>query len=406
MTGAPGGASHPGWSQPGWGLPGYGPAAPEEMDAAAALARQGFGIPRERFDRAVALFGPESLRLARSEGTPHGVAALWTMDQWFGGRPVPAQGVACVAIDPARRGRGHGGALVRAFLEDGRATGAAVSTLYPATLPLYARAGYGRAGLCLDWSAPPLTFGASRPPDGRIVPIDAGDATPLAALRRPLLGIGNGLIERTEALWTFALCPEGERADLYRLDGPDGPEGYIAVTPPRRGTLTVADHALPTPRAARLALAFLAGYRAQVDRVLWRGGPDDPLALLAPETGAKVEAREEWLLRILDVARALTARGYPPDVCAELRLDVTDPLFPDNCGTFHLSVAGGQGHVTRAESEIPAITLPIGALATLFCAHKNARLLRMVGVVDGTDCAISIATHIFAGANPWTPDRF
>lgn len=406
------------------GTGGFGPLLPEERDAAASLHRQGFGSPREYFDRAVDLFGPDVLRGLRREG-PQGRrlvahAAVWPMDQWFGGRPVPAQGVAAVAVDPAERGRGHGSALVRGILEDARRSGAALSVLYPATLPLYARAGYGRAGVSFDWSAPPSALAEGPPPgDGAITRADPRDATPLAALRRRALEAGNGLVERNEGLWSFALCPDGEPSDVFLLSGPDGPEGYIAVGAPKRRSLAVADFCLLSGRAARLALGFLAGYRAQVDRVRWRGGPDDPLALLAPAPasvsasagGVAVDAREEWLLRILDVERALGARGYPAALTAELVLDVADPLFPANCGLFRLSLSGGRGVVRRLSGPVApppagALSLDVAALATLYSGHRRADMLRQVGFLAGGDEAVATASLAFAGPSPWMPDRF
>ncbi|WP_448207356.1 GNAT family N-acetyltransferase [Azospirillum sp. sgz302134] len=394
-------------------FPAYGLLHPADLDTAAALVRQGFGIPREFFDRSVDLFGPEVLRGLRQGGRLVGSAAVWPMDQWFGGHPVPAQGVAALTVDPAERGRGHGSALVRNILEEARAGGAALSVLYPATLGLYAKAGYGRAGVSFDWSLPASALGAAPPPpDGSIRRISSDDATPLAALRRALLATANGLVERNEGLWSFTLRPYGEAADVFLLTGPDGrPEGYIAVAPPKRRSLFVADHCLLSGRAVRLALSLLAGYRAQVDRVRWRGGPDDPLALLAPETGARIDAREEWLLRVLDVEQALAARGYPPGVEAALRLTVTDPLFAANTGCFQLAVSGGRATVVRLEPprpqpESPGLTLDVAALAALYGGRVSAPLLRQVGMAEGDDESVYVASILFSGPAPWMPDRF
>ncbi|MBP2292168.1 GNAT family N-acetyltransferase [Azospirillum rugosum] len=394
----------------------FGPLSPADLDAAAALVRQGFGIPRENFERSIALFGTDVLRGLRRDGQLVGCAAVWPMDQWFGGRPVPAHGVAAVAVDPAARGRGHGSALVRGVLEEARASGAALSVLYPATLALYARAGYGRGGVSFDWSAPPAALLDGPPPgDGTVMRAAPRDATPLAALRRRVLETGNGLVERNEGLWSFALCPDGEPSDLFLLNGPDGPEGYVAVGAPKRRSLVVADICLLSRRAAKLALGFLAGYRAQVDRLRWRGGPDDPLALLAPAPaaagGVAVDAREEWLLRILDVERALSTRGYPAALTAELLLDVADPLFPANGGLFRLFVSGGRGGVQRVSGPVtlpPAgvLSLDVAALATLYSGHRGAALLRQVGLLEGGDDAVATASLVFAGPSPWMPDRF
>ncbi len=400
---------------------GFGPLLPEERADAAALVRQGFGIPREYFDRSVELFGPEVMRGLRAgpetgrAGQLVACAAVWPMEQWFGGRPVPSCGVAAVAVDPAERGRGYGSALMRGLLEEARANGAALSVLYPATLPLYTRLGFGRGGVSFDWSAPPASLAAGPPPgDGWVRRTDAADAGHLAALRRSLLASANGLVERNEGLWSFALCPDGVPSDVYTLDGPGGPEGYIAVAPPAKRALTVADLCLLGPRAVRLAQSFLAGYRAQVDRVSWRGGPDDPLALLAPDTGPRMDARDEWLLRILDVRRALEARGYPPGIVGELILDVADPLIPGNSGRFRLRLSGGKATVTpmaggeeSGKKAVGAVlSLSVGTLAALYSGNKGPAVLRQVGLLRGGDAAMALASLMFSGPAPWMPDRF
>ncbi|WP_343069038.1 GNAT family N-acetyltransferase [Azospirillum tabaci] len=404
---------------------GFGPLLPEERADAAALVRQGFGIPREYFDRSVELFGPDVMRgLRAGPETGHAgrlvaCAAVWPMDQWFGGRPVPSCGVAAVAVDPAERGRGYGTALMRGLLEEARAGGAALSVLYPATLPVYTRLGFGRGGVSFDWSAPPAALSAGPPPtDGWVRRADASDASPLAALRRTLLTTTNGLVERNEGLWSFALCPDGAPSDVYTLGGAGGPEGYIAVVPPADRKLTVADLCLLSPRAVRLAQSFLAGYRAQVDRVSWRGGPDDALVLLAPERGVRVDACDDWLLRILDLPRALESRGYPPGVSGELVLDVSDALIPENSGCFRLRLCGGTASVRslpRGPDSAPkaggrtdeaVLSLSIAALASLYSGHKGPHALRQVGLLRGGEDAVALAALFFSGPTPWMPDRF
>lgn len=404
---------------------GFGPLLPEDRVDAATLVRQGFGIPREYFDRSVELFGPgvmRGLRAGPEAGSAGGLvacAAVWPMDQWFGGRPVPSCGVAAVAVDPAQRGRGYGTALMRGLLEEARAGGAALSVLYPATLPLYTRLGFGRGGVSFDWSAPPAALSAGPPPrDGWIRRTDASDAGQLAALRRSLFTTTNGLVERNEGLWSFALCPDGAPSDVYTLGGSGGLEGYIAVAPPADRKLNVADLCLLSPRAVRLAQGFLGGYRAQVDRVTWRGGPDDPLVLLAPERGVRADACDEWLLRILDLPRALESRGYPPGVAGELTLDVSDALIPENSGCFRLSLSDGKASVRPLPRALnnadkaggrtgkAVLSLSIAALACLYGGHKGPHVLRQVGLLRGGEEALALASLFFSGPAPWMPDRF
>ena len=383
----------------------YGPAQPEELSAVARLARLGFGLSRDLFDRYAGLFGIDSirvLRVPRSTGTTLAAcAAYWTMNQWFGGRPVPVQAIAMVAVDPALRGIGHGSALMRALLLEGRQAGAALAVLCPATLPFYHRLGFGRGGVTCRWSAPPSAFVQSGATANDLWPADPLDALPLAMLRKPLLAEQNGLPERTEALWTLALCPDGEPAELYR-----NRHGYIAVTPPQDRRLAVADLCLPSARALKPAMAMLSDFRAQVDRVTWTGGPDDPMALLAGD-GVTLACREEWLVRPLDVGKALAARGYAADIQEYAIFEINDELIFDNCARHHLEVASSVGYISKTAQVVdPPARIGTAAFASLFTGHASARALWSAGLLHGEEKMIDRLHRVFRGAPGWMPDRF
>ncbi|ANC93130.1 GNAT family N-acetyltransferase [Azospirillum humicireducens] len=328
-------------------------------------------------------------------------AAHWMMEQWFGGRPVPVQAVAMVAVDPTRRGAGHGKAMMRSLLMEARAAGAVLSVLCPATLPFYRGLGYGCGGVTCQWSAPPIAF--AKPPSIASVlrPADPLDAAPLALLRRPLLADGNGLPDRTEALWTLALCPDGEPADLFRDDG-----GYIAILPPRDRRLAVADHCLPAGATLGGAMSLLAGFRAQVERVTWSGGPEDPLALIAGD-GLRLDAREEWLVRPLDVVATLERRGYPAGLTESATFEIKDSLIYGNCGRYHLEVARSRGNASKIEQVVEApASMEIGTFASLFTGHASARALWRAGLLLGEEKMINRLQRIFWCPAPWMPDRF
>ena len=122
----------------------------------------------------------------------------------------------------------------------------------------------------------------------------------------------NGLLARCELLWQRALDSAAKPLDTWLIPGADGPEGYVTMGPksPDR-TLHVEDWAALTPRAGKAILGFLAGWHSQAQAVTWAGGPEDMLIRLMPEVGATIASWEQWMLRVTDVAGALTARGWP-----------------------------------------------------------------------------------------------
>ena len=53
--------------------------------------------------------------------------------------------------------------------------------------------------------------------------------------------------------------------------------------------------------AGALVRLLNASDSAQTARIVWRGGPDDPLALMARDIGVQMDARDEWLLRVANM---------------------------------------------------------------------------------------------------------
>lgn len=377
------------------------------MSRALPLLRRCFGLSAEDGGRVVDLLGEAAFHYEPADAVaPDGMLAAWRIDQWWGGRPVPAAAIAFVGVDPPARGRGVASRLLATTLGRLRAEGAALALLYPATLPLYEKQGFARAGVSRRLSAPPASFGRPRPDLPPMVPLKALDADLLAALRRQ--APHDGMLERDEALWTLALHPDGESdVDVYLALGAGGPEGYLALTPPRAGRLRVADHRLLTAEAAAAAAGLLASYRGRVERVTWSAGEDDPLLLGMVETGVAIDEWEEWMLRILDAPAALSARGYPGGVGAELLLKIDDLVMQQNDGYWKLTVEDGKGFVTSVTDACAAnIRLSSNTLSALFSGYINPALGRRMRRIAADERQVATMSSIFSGGYPYFADRF
>ena len=176
-------------------------------------------------------------------------------------------------------------------------------------------------------------------------------------------------------------------------------------TPDR--TLHVEDWAALTPRAGRTILGFLAGWHSQASVITWAGGPEDMLIHLLPETGTTIASWEQWMLRITDVAGALTSRGWPLGARGGLTLDVNDPLLAGNGGRYRLEVADGKAGVERATGTGMAdISLGVNALATLYSGHLSPRTMANLELIEASPAALDTATTLFAGPRPWLSDMF
>ena len=107
--------------------------------------------------------------------------------------------------------------------------------------------------------------------------------------------------------------------------------------------------------------------------------------------------------RLLDVPRALEARGYTP-VSGEAVVAVEDPQFPDNAGPFRIRAKGGWVRVERVDAEVKR-PVPIGALSAMFTGYLRASDLARAGAIEG-DGTVEFLDELFSGPPPWTPDFF
>ncbi len=97
-------------------------------------------------------------------------------------------------------------------------------------------------------------------------------------------------------------------------------------------------------------------------------------------------------------------RGYPPDLEAELHLQVADDLIPSNANPLILSISQGKAQTQpggRAD-----LQLSIRGLAPLFTGLLTPAQLQLLGYLTGSSEALATATRIFAGSEPWILDRF
>lgn len=376
--------------------------AERDRDAGAASHRQAFGADLAEFDHYRNLWGDERLRVLRAGDAFAGMLAFAEAEQYFGGRPVATWCISAVSVPPAFRGRGAALTLMREVLAEARAAGAALSTLFASTLRPYRRAGYELAGTRHRYAAPAALFMPLRRP----LHLRLAEQPALAALNLERARRGNGLLARSELYWSLLLEPFKGAVDGYLIDGADGAEGYLLASREAGGYVDLNDWCALTPAALAQVATFLADCRSVAHTARWYGGAQDPLALVAPDRGVRVGAYDHFLLRVLDVPRALVARGWPGGVRTALALEVRDELLPDNGGRFLLEVVDGAASVECSNATAAQITLDARALAPLYSGHVDPASLRAMGWIAGEDDAIAAATTLFAGPAPWLAEFF
>jgi len=285
--------------------------------------------------------------------------------------------------------------------------GVPISVLYPAIQRLYRKAGYEQGGSYCWWETDTQSIQV-REQLLAVKPVDSKNHEVFHELYQQQAKLNNGNLDRNQAIWDLLILPkEKEKLYAYLIGSADQPQGYIVFSQHREDHKTlvrVKDWTVLTPAAAQTFWCFLTNHRSQIDQVRWKGSPVDFLTLLLPEQTVKLRFVDRWMLRVVDVVKALSKRGYPLAIQTELHLEVEDDLLAENNGRFILSVANGSGEVSKGGKG--ELKLDIRGLAPLYTGLFTPHQLQLMGKLDATQTALLAATQLFAGASPWMADFF
>jgi predicted acetyltransferase len=387
----------------------YRTATRDDIPAMAELWRGAFNPPAEFVDSLPERLRVERVLVASMAGQIAATAQGFSMDQWFGGRPVRMIGVASVATHPLHRGTGVGTEVTGRLLEEARDQGHALATLYPATVPVYRRLGFEYAGVFLTYRVPLTALPPGPTVDLSEIPEDGG---PARASHQRLAVQENGLTVGVDDDWwpgrVMNRWHTGPKGGV--MTGGEVPDGYAAYRheslPDAWGYRLACTHLVTHTREAALGLfSYFRRFKGVGMDLEWHGAPTEPLALLLPEQSLKVTWTFRNMSRILDVQGALESRGYP-DVSGSTIFAVDDELFPDNRGPFLLEADAGKVHLSRAPDGTAAKPFGVGALSSLFANYVTPPQAARMGLIDPEHPALDLLGRLFAGPPPWTPDFF
>jgi predicted acetyltransferase len=384
----------------------YGPISPEEAEPLAALLSQSlhFNLTADGIAEWIGRVGHEPMRAVRQAGKMITGLRIIEMGQWFGGAKIPIVAISAVGAAPEYRGQGATTYLMQKMHEEVRERGYAISTLYPATLSFYRRTGYERAGA---WNKYEIETARIYAKDRSLEMVAVGEESygEIRRLYDQRAKITNGHLDRSELLWQRTLEPKEKKAYKYliRQDGEN--QGYVVYFQGgQHESMRITDYCALTPEAVSRILGFFSDHRSLATTLIWNGGSNDPLLYALAEQDAKVLHRLDWVVRIVDVEKALMQRGYPAGLNTEVHFEVRDGQLPWNDGRFLLRIEDGRPHIERGGEG--HLRLDARTLATLYAGYLTPVELKVAGRLDGTEPDLYAAQLAFSGSRPWMPDIF
>ncbi|WP_371521370.1 GNAT family N-acetyltransferase [Kitasatospora sp. NBC_01300] len=329
------------------------------------------------------------------EGRPVGTAGAYTFELTLPGEAVvPTSGVTGVGVLPSHRRRGVLTAMMRSQLAGFRARGEFLSVLLASEAVIYRRFGYGPATYTQRLTVPRhrAAFALPRARGTADAAAPGPDTGSIELLRRAECGeileavydryrrTQPGALSRPHRWWASgAGRPPVSTASRYVAvhRGADGvPDGYASYSL-ADGTLTV-DETIATDDAVATALARFVLEHDLVSQVVFKHVPSDhPLRWqLADFNAGEGSSSTDWLwVRLLDVPRALTARGWFVD--GELVLDVDDPFLGEH-GRYLLTVRDGKAECVPTDRE-PDLSLDVSDLGSVYLGGTTPSTLVRAG---------------------------
>lgn len=283
-----------------------------------------------------------------ADGRPVGTAGAYSFELTLPGEIlVPAAGVSAVGVLPSHRRQGVLSAMMRHQLTELRARAGVPPRTAGLRALIYRRFGYGPATYTQQLTVPchQAALALPRARGTADAPATGSDTGSVELRRRAECGgileevydryrrAQPGRLSRPHRWWALGagqppVSPAQRYVAVHR-DADGVPDGYASYSV-ESGTLTV-DETIATDDAVFTALArFVLGHDLVTQVVFKHFPPEHPLRWqLADFRAGQVSEDTDWLwVRLLDVPRALTARGWFTD--GELVLDVDDPFLGEH----------------------------------------------------------------------------
>lgn len=336
---------------------------------------------------------------------PDGIVAhafLFALETCFGGKTVKTGGVASVAVAPEARGRGVASRLLAHLHLKSDVRGDAITMLYPFRQGFYTRLGYAPTTSFRRLEIHPASIPERwrRLAAAHVRRARGEDRDDLARCHARAAARTSGWLLRPGALWE-RLWSRERRQHLVATSDTGAVVGYVAFTLVQEEAhaetqLVVHELATDGDDARAALLGALGAMRDQVDVITLEVPIDDALEFALVDADRTRHGTEDVehvvgtiasgpMVRLTDVLRALSARGYGGSGTFDLVVGEGDEELAVGVdidgGSARIGAARGGPVVRTSRQGLTAILyggLGLGAAARIGLVEGDARQLARV----------------------------
>ena len=319
---------------------------------------------------------------AFEDGRLHASLRILDFHMFFGEERRPCGGIAGVACEPAARGRGYAGALIKRSLELMRERGQYLSSLWPFNFDYYRGYGWEWVGPARQYKVP-LALIPSQEESRFVEPLFEDIPATLNPTYERFAVRYNGMLVRDGRRWDSFQRVWNDRAHsvfVYRRDGEI--EGYAKVKyKEKEEEAEASEFVAVTIRAHRGLLGVFRRYGMTVKTMEWNAAPDDPLWSVLCHWDVESKLEPQGMSRIVDLKPALEALKPDSGLSGSAIVDVLDEKAPWNTGAWRVSAESGSVQV-RADSGDSGLGMDINALTQAYWGSPDLDWLRRAGRIE------------------------
>jgi len=377
------------------------PAGAEDLDTIVAIRAAAFESDEARIRAGLdnnPRYNYGHYIIGQLEGKPVGAGVAFPIQMWISGVPIQMGAVADVGTLPDYQNRGVATAMMEALLQNMARDGMAISALFPAAQGLYRRLGYADAAVWHDYSVAPDNipdFEEAR----HVRPFAPDDLPAMRSIYRGgQLSQADGRLTRSNSWWE-RLVTEDRRTGGNHLavyDAGEGVEGYASYTLNDDGVLKVHELIVYSDAAYRGLWRSLAA-RPGISAVNYLAPADDPLLHLMVIPRDSRGGNRGWIfddichvtsaimIRIIDLAEALTSRFYPHDMMGNRVIKLHDPQLLNNEEPLNFRIVDGRPDLIPVEGKTPQIEADVATFSQIFCGYLSPEMARRLGKLQADD---------------------
>lgn len=344
----------------------------------------------------------DTIIVAEADGQVVGTACAFPTQMWLSGVPVSMGAVADVTTHPDHRRQGIFQMMMAYLLQRMAKQNLAVSVLFPAAHPLYHRFEYAAAATWHAYSIKPenLTPFLER---NHVRPFVEADLRALQSIYRGgQLSQADGRLTRSAERWGVLTGTAFRRDNKHIVVYDDGGvSGYLKYTLAAGGVLQVAEMFVATDAAYRGLWGYLAT-QPNIAAIDYVAPADDPilhmLTMPADRHGGNrgwcfddvFHATASFMLRIINLPEALTARFYPHDMMGQCVFKIHDPRLSGNQAPLVLRLVDGRPEVHPAQAgQTPRLETDIATFSQVYCGFLSPEYARRLGRLQADDDTIA-----------------